>query len=52
MVVLPATIAGALDTRVLRRLTFIVVGAITVTIAVDVPMLLLAIVLRAASGVT
>jgi hypothetical protein len=44
-------IAGALDMRVLCRLTFVIVGAIAITIAVDVPMLLLTIIVRAASGV-
>jgi hypothetical protein len=52
MVVLSVVIARALDTRVLRRLTFFVVGAIALAIVVNVLTLLLAIVIRAASGVS
>ncbi len=51
MVVLPVAIAGALDTRALCRSAFVVVGAITILVAVNVPTLLLAIVVRAMSGV-
>ncbi len=43
--------AGELDTRVLCHLVFVAVGAIAIAVAVDVPTLLLAIVVRAASGV-
>ncbi len=43
--------AGALDTRALCCSLFVIIGAIAITIAVNVPMLLLAIVVRAASGV-
>ncbi len=50
-VVFPVAIARALDTRKLCRLMFVIVGAIAITIAVDVPTLLLTIVLRAALGV-
>ncbi len=51
MVVLPVAIAGALNTRVLCRLMFVIVGAIVVTIMVDVPTLLLVIVIWAALGI-
>jgi hypothetical protein len=43
MVVLPVAIAGALDTRALCCSTFVIIGAIVVAIAINVPMLLLAI---------
>ena len=52
MVVLLVAIAGALDTRVLCRSAFAIVCAIAITIAVDVPMLLLVIIVRVALGVT
>ncbi len=52
MVIHPVAVSGALDTRALCRLAFVVSGAIVITIAVDVSMLLLAIVERAASDVT
>jgi hypothetical protein len=51
MVVLPVTIAKALDTRVLCRSKFVVVGAIAVAITANVPTLLLAIIVRAALGI-
>ncbi len=51
MVVLPVAIAGALNTRTLCRSMFIIVGAIMIVMAIDVPMSLLAIVVRAALGV-
>ncbi len=44
-------IAGVLDTRALRHLAFVIIGAILIAIAVDVLASLLAIVIRAASGV-
>ncbi len=43
---------GVLDTRALCRLTFIVVGTIAITIPVNVSTSFIAIVVRAASGVT
>jgi hypothetical protein len=51
MVVLPVAIARALDANVLCRSTFIVLGAIAITIAVEVPTSLLAIIVRAALGI-
>ncbi len=51
MAVLPVAIAGALNTRALCRLAFVVVGAIEIGIAFNVPMLLLVIIVRAALGV-
>ncbi len=51
MVVIPVAIAGALDTRVLCRLTFIIVGAIAIAIVVNVLTLLLAIIVRAVLGI-
>jgi hypothetical protein len=50
MVILPVMIAGALDMRALGRLAFVLLGAITIAITIDVPTLLLAIVIWAASG--
>jgi hypothetical protein len=50
-VVPPVAIAGSLNTRALCHLTFVIVSAIAVAIAVDVPTLLLEIAIRAASGV-
>jgi hypothetical protein len=44
-------IAGALDTKAFHRSMFVVVGAIVIAIAVNVPKLLLTIVVRAALGV-
>jgi hypothetical protein len=51
MVVLPVMMARALDTRTLCRSMFVIVDTIAIAIAVDAPTLLLANVVRAASGV-
>ncbi len=50
-VILPVTIAWALDTRALRRSAFVIIGAIVPMMTVDVPTLLLAIFVRVALGV-
>jgi hypothetical protein len=51
MAVLLVAIAGALDTRALCCLAFVIVGMIAIAIAVNVLMLLLAIVVQVALGV-
>ncbi len=51
MAILPVAIAGALDMRVLHCMSFFVLGAIAIAIAINRPMLLITAVIRVVSGV-